>query len=158
MYTRNDDGTFTRQGDEEAFKFNSAPWPYKPGSFGLVATIDDYMKFARMLLGGGKLGRARILKPETLRLMTTNQLGPKVDRSGFFYKEGGGFGLGLGLKPEGTGGPHATEVWTWGGSDGTNFWVDPKSGVFIVYMIQNAREGSRLQARFNKAVFESLTR
>jgi CubicO group peptidase (beta-lactamase class C family) len=64
--------------------------------------------------------------------------------------------LGFGLKPEAVGTPHATEVWTWGGSDGTNFWVDPKSGVFTVFMIQNAREGSRLQARFNKAVFESL--
>ncbi len=61
LYTRNDDGTFTRQTDEEAYTFNSAAWPYKPGSFGLVSTIDDYMKFARMLLGGGKLGRARIL-------------------------------------------------------------------------------------------------
>ncbi len=67
VYTRNDDGTFTRQTDEEAWKFNSASWPYKPGSFGLVATIDDYMKFARMLVGGGKLGRARILKPETVQ-------------------------------------------------------------------------------------------
>jgi CubicO group peptidase (beta-lactamase class C family) len=90
--------------------------------------------------------------------MTTDQLGPTVDRSGFFYKDGGGFGLGFGLKPEGTGGSHATQVWTWAGSDGTNFWVDPKSGVFTVFMIQNAAQGGKLQARFNKAVFESLTR
>jgi CubicO group peptidase (beta-lactamase class C family) len=111
-----------------------------------------------MIAGGGALDGVRILEPRTLKLMTTDQLGTRIDRSRFQYKDGGGFGLGFGLKPEGVGGPHATEVWTWGGSDGTNFWVDPKSGVFTVFMIQNAAEGPRLQARFNQAVFESLTR
>lgn len=128
------------------------------GTNGLASTTRDYLRFTMMLAGGGALDGSRILKPETLRLMTTDQLGPGVDRATFPYKSEGGFGLGFGLKPEGTGGPHATKVWTWGGSDGTNFWVDPKSGVFIVYMIQNGAEGARLQARFNRAVFESLTR
>jgi CubicO group peptidase (beta-lactamase class C family) len=140
--------------------------PYDPtqrrammfGTNGLASTTRDYLRFTMMLAGGGTLDGVRILKPGTLKLMTTNQLGPSVDRATFPYKSEGGFGLGFGLKPEGTGGPHATQVWTWGGSDGTNFWVDPKSGVFIVFMIQNAAEGNRLQARFNKAVFESLTR
>jgi CubicO group peptidase (beta-lactamase class C family) len=128
------------------------------GTNGLASTTRDYLRFTMMIAGGGALDGVRILKPETLRLMTTNAIATGVDRSNFHYKEAGGFGLGFGLKPEGTGGPHATEVWTWGGSDGTNFWVDPKSGVFTVFMIQNAGEGPRLQARFNKAVFESLTR
>jgi CubicO group peptidase (beta-lactamase class C family) len=127
------------------------------GTNGLASSTRDYLRFTMMLAGGGAVDGVRILKPETLRLMTTDQLGPGVDRATFPYKSEGGFGLGFGLKPEGTG-PHATKVWTWGGSDGTNFWVDPKSGVFVVYMIQNAAEGPRLQARFNKAVFESLTR
>jgi CubicO group peptidase (beta-lactamase class C family) len=132
--------------------------PMMYGTNGLASTARDYLQFTMMIAGGGVLDGVRVLKPETLRLMTTDQLGANVDRSSFFYKEGGGFGLGFGLKPEGVGGPHATEVWTWGGSDGTNFWVDPKSGVFTVLMIQNAAEGPRLQARFNTAVFASLTR
>jgi CubicO group peptidase (beta-lactamase class C family) len=131
--------------------------PMMYGTNGLASTTRDYLRFTMMLAGDGALHGVRILKPETLKMMTTDQLGPDVDRSGFFYKAGGGFGLGFGLKPEGVGGPHATEVWTWAGSDGTNFWVDPKSGLFTVFMIQNAREGPRLQARFNKVVFESLT-
>jgi CubicO group peptidase (beta-lactamase class C family) len=140
--------------------------PYDPtqrrammfGTNGLASTARDYLRFTMMIGGGGTLDGVRILKPETLKLMTTDQLGPGVDRATFPYRNEGGFGLGFGLKPEGTGTPHATHVWTWGGSDGTNFWVDPKSGVFIVYMIQNGAEGNRLQARFNKAVFEALTR
>jgi len=128
------------------------------GTNGLASTTNDYLRFTMMLAGGGKLDGVRILKPETLALMTTDELGPGVNRATFPYGKEGGFGLGFGLKPEGAGGPHATRVWTWGGSDGTNFWVDPKSGVFTVFMIQNAAEGGRLQARFNKAVFNSLTR
>ena len=128
------------------------------GTNGLASTTRDYLRFTMMIAGGGALDGVRILKPATLKLMTTDQLGPGIDRATFPYKTDGGFGLGFGLKPEGVGGPHETRVWTWGGSDGTNFWVDPKSGVFVVYMIQNAAEGARLQARFNKAVFESLTR
>jgi CubicO group peptidase (beta-lactamase class C family) len=136
----------------------TARHPMMYGTNGLASTAQDYLRFAMMLAGGGALDGVRILKPETLRLMTTNQLGPTIDRSSFHYKDAGGFGLGFGLKPEGVGGPHATEVWTWAGSDGTNFWVDPKSGVFTVFMIQNGAEGPRLQARFNAAVFESLQR
>jgi CubicO group peptidase (beta-lactamase class C family) len=136
----------------------TARHPMMYGTNGLASTTRDYLRFTMMLGGGGALDGVRILKPETLRLMTTNQLGPEIDRSNFHYKDAGGFGLGFGLKPEGVGGPHATEVWTWGGSDGTNFWVDPKSGVFTVLMIQNGAEGPRLQTRFNTAVFESLER
>ncbi len=38
------------------------------GGFGLASTIDDYMRFARMLLGGGELDGVRILKQSTVRL------------------------------------------------------------------------------------------
>jgi CubicO group peptidase (beta-lactamase class C family) len=137
----------------------TARHPMMYGTNGLASTTRDYLRFTMMIAGGGALDGVRILKPETLRLMTTDQIGPEIERSRFQYNQnGGGFGLGFGLKPEGVGGPHATRVWGWGGSDGTNFWVDPKSGVFTVFMIQNGAEGPRLQARFNSAVFESLDR
>ncbi len=94
IYTRNEDGTFTRQTDEEAYGFNSAAWAYKPGTFGLVSTLDDYMKFARMLLGGGKLGRARILKPETVKLMATDAMPKEVTDKSWLPRKGQvGFGI-----------------------------------------------------------------
>jgi len=128
------------------------------GTNGLASTTRDYLRFTMMLAAGGTLDGVRLLEPATLALMTTDQLGPGIDRATFPYKDGGGFGLGFGLKPMGTGGPNETHVWTWGGSDGTNFWVDPKSGVFTVFMIQNGADGPRLQARFDAAVFDSLPR
>ena len=52
------------------------PPAYEAGGAGLVSTLDDYMKFARMLRNGGKAGTHEILKPETLRYMCSGQLLP----------------------------------------------------------------------------------
>jgi CubicO group peptidase (beta-lactamase class C family) len=141
MYTRNEDGTFTRQTDEEAFGFNSAAWPYKPGSFGLVSTIDDYMKFARMLAGGGKLGRARIIKPETVKLMATDALPKEVTEKSWLPNKGQvGFGIDFAVRiappkdaQEASG---AVGEFFWDGAASTLFWVDPKHEITAVLFTQ----------------------
>jgi CubicO group peptidase (beta-lactamase class C family) len=61
MYDWHEDGSLTRMPDEQALEFNSRDWPMKPGSYGLVSTLDDYMRFARMLQNGGELDGKRIL-------------------------------------------------------------------------------------------------
>ena len=52
------------------------PPAYEAGGAGLVSTLDDYMKFARMLRNGGRAGKHEILKPETVRYMCSGQLLP----------------------------------------------------------------------------------
>jgi CubicO group peptidase (beta-lactamase class C family) len=141
MYTRNDDGTFTRQPDEDAYQFNSASWPYKPGSFGLVSTLDDYMKFARMLLGGGKLGRARILKPETVRLMSTDAMPKEVtDKSWLPSKGQVGFGIDFAVRiappKDASESSGAVGEFFWDGAASTLFWVDPKNDIAAVMFTQ----------------------
>ena len=141
MYTRNADGTFTRQSDEEAFGFNSASWPYKPGSFGLVSTLDDYMKFARMLLGGGKLGRARILKPETVKLMATDAMPKEVtDKSWLPSKGQVGFGIDFAVRiappKDASESSGAVGEFFWDGAASTLFWVDPKNDIAAVMFTQ----------------------
>jgi CubicO group peptidase (beta-lactamase class C family) len=141
MYTRNDDGTFTRQSDEDAFTFNSASWPYKPGSFGLVSTLDDYMKFARMLLGGGKLGRARILKPETVQLMATDAMPKEVtDKSWLPSKGQVGFGIDFAVRiappKDASESSGAVGEFFWDGAASTLFWVDPKNDIAAVLFTQ----------------------
>src|SRR4029077_9346172 len=44
------------------------------GGGGLVSTIHDYMRFCRMMLGGGALDGARILSPKTVALFSLNHL------------------------------------------------------------------------------------
>lgn len=160
LYTRNADGTFTRQSDEEAYAFNSAVWPLKPGSFGLVSTIDDYSKFARMLLGGGKLGRARILKPETVKLMATDAL-PKdlTDKSWLPGKGQVGFGIDFAVRiappkdaAESSG---AVDEFFWDGAASTLFWVDPKNDIAAVLFTQIRPFYKPLHKTFRDAVYRN---
>src|SRR5262249_21608798 len=47
---------------------------YESGGAGLWSTVADYVKFARLFLGDGAIDGVRLLRPETLRAMMTNQL------------------------------------------------------------------------------------
>jgi CubicO group peptidase (beta-lactamase class C family) len=161
MYTRNDDGSFTRQSDEEAWSFNSQAWPMKPGNFGLVSTLDDYMKFARMLLGGGKLGRARVLKPETVQLMATDSLPPDVTDISWLPSKGQvGFGIDFAVRvappkdaKEASG---AVGEFFWDGAPNTLFWVDPKNQIAAVLFTQYRPFGRvPLHKNFRDAVYRN---
>ena len=161
LYTRNDDGTFTRQTDEEAYTFNSADWPLKPGSSGLVSTLDDYMKFARMLSGGGKLARARIIKPETVKLMATDALPKEVtDKSWLPGKGQVGFGIDFAVRiappkdaQEASG---AVGEFFWDGAASTLFWVDPKNDIVAVLFAQmRPFDKVKLHKTFRDAVYRN---
>ncbi len=54
---------------------------YAAGGAGLVSTLEDYRKFARMLLNGGSFEGKRILKPGTVRFMTGGELTADQQRS-----------------------------------------------------------------------------
>lgn len=58
----------------EAYDYHHQPWPLQRGGSGLVSNLDGYMRFARMLLNEGQLDGARILQPETIRLMATDSI------------------------------------------------------------------------------------
>ncbi|MBL0915111.1 MAG: beta-lactamase family protein, partial [Sphingopyxis sp.] len=72
------DGKLVQQSDAEARMLNFQDHALTPGGFGLASTLDDYQRFARMLVNGGELDGARILKPSTVRLMVTDQLDPSI--------------------------------------------------------------------------------
>ena len=63
------------------------------GSGGLLSTAEDYWRFSQMLLNGGQLDGARLLKRQTVALMRTNVLAPGVKVDTFVPLEGIGFGL-----------------------------------------------------------------
>jgi len=161
VYTRNEDGSLTRQGDEEAYRFNSEAWPMKPGSSGLVATIDDYMKFARMLLGGGKLGRARILNPDTVQLMATDAMPPEVtDQSWLPGKGQVGFGIDFAVRvappKDASEASGAVGEFFWDGAASTLFWVDPKNGIAAVLFTQmRPFDKVKLHKTFRDAVYRN---
>ena len=110
------------------------------GSGGLFSTTPDYFRFCQALLNGGELDGARILKPETVKLMRTDVLEPGVgvDLYGPVQK-GVGFGMDFAIHrdPSISGLPHGQDTFWWGGAFGTWFWIDPTHDIVFVGMIQN---------------------
>jgi CubicO group peptidase (beta-lactamase class C family) len=109
------------------------------GGGGLVSTIEDYARFARMLSLGGSLDDARLISRKSVEHMTADHLGPNV-RIGTKYllAPGHGFGLGFAVRRE-TGmaaTPGTVGEYFWGGVAGTAFWVAPKEDLIALMMIQ----------------------
>src|ERR1700733_13085873 len=162
VYDWHPDGSLTRVADTEAFEFNSKDWPAKPGSFGLVSTLDDYMRFARMLQNGGELDGRRILKPETVKLMSTDQMPPDVVDKGFLPSKGQvGFGIDFAVRvrppanaEEASG---AVGEFFWDGAADTLFWVDPKNKITAVLFTQYRPFGKvPLHKAFRDAVYHNI--
>ncbi|MEO0881417.1 MAG: serine hydrolase domain-containing protein [Pseudomonadota bacterium] len=124
--------------------YASQPVQLNPGG-GLVSTLDDYHRFARMLLNGGALDGNRLLSPKTIEYMTENHLpGGKTILSmgdetfSEARMEGNGFGL-LGsvmIDPIEAGQPGSMGSFAWGGLASTYFWVDPLEELIGIQMTQ----------------------
>jgi CubicO group peptidase (beta-lactamase class C family) len=140
IYVRQSDGQFTLE-DQQFIEFNAAPRPLTPGGFGLISTLDDYMRFARMLLGGGELDGARILKPQTVRLMATNALPATITDSLWLPSKGQvGFGIDFAVRIASPATPdeNSGEIgeFFWDGRASTLFWVDPENELAAVLFTQ----------------------
>ena len=162
LYQRDAAGTLTRQPDVVAKLFNTQPWPLEPGAFGLTSTLDDYMRFARMLLNGGELDGARILRAETVRLMATNHLPATVRDSSFLTGKGQvGFGIDFAVRHSAP--KSATEMngvvgeFFWDGAASTLFWVDPANQLAAVLFTQVVPFDSRFHKIFRDAVYGPIT-
>jgi CubicO group peptidase (beta-lactamase class C family) len=158
MYQRDDAGKLTRIPDEKANEFNSKEWPLKPGGFGLTSTIDNYMRFAQMLVNEGTLEGNKILKEETVRLMATNQLADSVSERMWLPSKGQvGFGVDFAVrlrppvsKEENNG---VVGEFFWDGAASTLFWVDPKNKLTAVLFVQVFPFDRELHKKFRDAVY-----
>jgi len=121
------------------------------GGAGLLSTAHDYARFLQMLLNGGELDGVRILSPKTIDLMTSNQVGTLFDRSGR------GFGLAFATVDRlGADGLASVGAWGWGGAYGSNYKVDPKEHLVMVFMIQQLPNRSDVASRFPTLVYQAL--
>jgi CubicO group peptidase (beta-lactamase class C family) len=163
LYQRSREGAWTRTPDSTYRAFNTQPWPLEPGAFGLTSTIDDYLRFARMLLNGGELDGARILRPETVRLMATNHLPATVKDSSFLPSKGQvGFGIDFAVRvaPPKSAAENNGVVgeFFWDGLASTVFWVDPANQLTAVLFTQMLPfDPVRLHKSFRDAVYGPIT-
>jgi methyl acetate hydrolase len=118
------------------------------GGGGLFSTGPDYLRFTRMLLGGGALDGVRVLAPETVKKMGENAIGdikvppmlsdnPAMAVSYEFWPgQIKRWGLAYMLNTEDVAGGRGAGSWTWAGVHNTFYWVDPKRRRTAVLMMQ----------------------
>ncbi len=146
------------------------PPKLESGGGGLVSTAHDYMRFCRMMLGGGSLDGAQILSPKTVAMFSMNLLpGGKLltdmtAGEGLFSEagyKGIGFSIGCGVTVD----PAKTLVqgtpgeFFWGGAASTAFWIDPKEDLAVVFMTQVMDSPARLTLRrdLRTLVYSAMT-
>jgi CubicO group peptidase (beta-lactamase class C family) len=132
------------RGEDGAWVATDIDWAQQPDYWGgghfLYSTPRDYLKFQRMLLGGGTLGDVRILDRATVAAAFSNQIGaldfpaaittahPELSAD-VNLGPGLKWGLGLLLNPVQQPGMRAAGSGSWAGLFNTHFWVDPASAV-----------------------------
>lgn len=152
------DGKLVQQDAAETGKLNFQDHALTPGGFGLASTLDDYQRFARMLLNQGELDGVRILKPSTVRLMATDQLDPAITERLWLPEKGAvGFGLDFAVRKRPPQTPAenrgATGEFFWDGAASTLFWVDPANGLTAVFFVQTMPYDGTLHRDFRAAVY-----
>ena len=164
------DGKLDLFDDAQASSWFSPP-KLESGGGGLVGTAADYLRFCRMLLNKGELDGVRLLKPETVALMTHNHLpggkeiadlSPSADAFNESGYRGIGFGLGVAvtLDPARVGIPGTAGEFAWGGMASTAFFVDPKEDMAVVFMTQVITDTARrvkLRRDLRTLIYDSMT-
>jgi CubicO group peptidase (beta-lactamase class C family) len=153
VYTRGDDGHLMRAptGSKGQGHYVEGPRRSFSGGAGLMSTARDYARFLQMILDGGVLNGVRVLAPETVRLMTTNQIGALHPR------EGMGFGLGFETTDRaGANGLDPPGAFGWGGAYGTVYRVNPAARIVMLLMIQLLPDNSNVRDVFLSLVHEAM--
>lgn len=126
---------------------------------GLNSTLEDFVRFAHMLLNGGEYHSARIIEESTLEKMTEPYITDDVSREHFFYRNVGNWSLGFHLQPTDGTNPDGPHNFGWRGIGGTLYVVDPDNDFFMIYMEQ--KRGGPRGAPFSntaaqQAVYEAM--
>ena len=164
-YYAYEDGRLVRKEPATNSPFLSRPksfsggggWP--DGHAGLLATATDWWRLCEMIRNRGQLNGVRVLKPETVGAMVTNQLGSVG--SGFFpNRPGRGYGLSLGVivdreqaKDPGSNG----QVFWAGGPYNTYFFIDSEQQMVGILLLQTGPfHHLELMSQFNELAHRAI--
>jgi methyl acetate hydrolase len=117
------------------------------GGGGLASTASDYGRFMRMFLNGGELDGVRVMKPETIALMSQNAMGavrvpalktalPRSADFSFIADGRDQWSPGFLITVDQVAGKRSPGSLSWGGINNTYFWIDPARGIAGTIMMQ----------------------
>lgn len=156
------------------------PWEFKQktefqqGGGGLYGSMQDYLRFTQMILHEGRYNGNQVLKPETVQMMSQNQIGdievvelkpamPEYSNNANFFprmKQKWGFSwlINTEQSPQG----RAPGSIAWAGLSNCYFWIDPTRKVTGVFMTQIFpffdHQAMKLFRAYETAVYQSLGR
>lgn len=152
--------------ESEDYKFRPS-YGFESAGGGLLSTLGDMSRFARMLSAGGTLNNVRIIGRKSIELMRQNHLSPPAladfrdtHLNGWEFMSGYGYGLGVKtlIDLPGSNGLGSVGEFSWAGAAGTLVLVDPDQELSIVYMHQllpGNKEGD-CHPRIKNAVYGML--
>lgn len=148
------------------------PDRFQSGGGGLVSTADDYLRFARMLLGRGRLQGdegermqgPRILSRKSIDLMRSNFLTAeqrRIPAFGYPVWASQGFGLGLAIVDDPArqmrAGYRSRGSFSWPGALGTSWFADPVEDMIGLFMIQRrADEPFPMAQEFERLLYDAI--
>lgn len=136
----------------EGCVFESFPQSHALAGAGLASTVDDYARFAEMLINGGEIFGNRILSSGSIDQIAMTQCPHPM--------KGGNSHWGLSVRvitnpayvlPLGTFG--------WSGAYGTHFWIDRTNGIFAIYLKNSKYDGgsgAKTAYHFEEDVYTSM--
>jgi len=138
--------------DDEYRRLGAHPF----GGISLSATIEDYLRFAQMLLNGGELNGVRILAPRTVALMSANNLAPGTEKPD--WMQGLGYGLGVAVveDPAQAGNLGSAGEYGWPGVATTFFTINPKEDLVALLFAQYRPRDVRFDETFRTLVYQSV--
>jgi CubicO group peptidase (beta-lactamase class C family) len=123
------------------------------GGAGLVSTLRDYSKFAKLLLNKGKIGDIPLISEETFNLLCTPQVSQGI------MPGNARWGLGVRVITDESYPYLPVGSFGWSGAYGSHFWIDPVHKIFAVYMKNSKIDGgagNESAVKLEKAVYSSF--
>jgi CubicO group peptidase (beta-lactamase class C family) len=139
---------------------------FESGGQGLWSTLDDYLVFARLFLGGGAVDGVRLLRADTCAMMATNQLTPE-QRAGArmlgrpVFSKGHGYGMGVAVVTD----PDQADALTcrgtagtvgWPGAFGTWWQADRSDDSILIFLAHNMLELHQMASGIGLAVWSAI--
>jgi CubicO group peptidase (beta-lactamase class C family) len=137
----------------------SVPPVFESGGAGLVSTMADYLRFAKLLLRDAK-GVRPIISPASIKLMRENLFLEYDHAQSFLGMEGywqhKGFGLGLSVVTNAKEISHRSTngEFNWPGAFGTHWFAAPQDDLIGIFFIQEYWSTLPLSAQFQNIAYE----